>query len=324
MKRRTALQVLGSILTACAIPSHAEKPGKIPVVGVPLIAAGPNDNIMVTLRRGLRERGYVDGENIRIEHRFAEGKVERLPALVLELVQLKVDVIVAGAEPIVKAARQATSTIPIVMVGWDYDPVAAGLVQTLNNPGGNVTGVYLRVEETVGKRLELLKEFLPGLSRVGVLYDSFGKRQFAQIEPAAAALNLSVLPIEIREPYDFGAAFKQAKTNKAEAVSVLFSPHFYVNRQRVADAALAQRLPTMFQDYTNVRAGGLISYGPNLTDGWLRAAYFVDRILRGAQPSELPVEQPSVYRMVVNMKTAKILRISIPESILVRADEVIR
>jgi len=324
MKRRDALQALCSVLAAWVTAPLAQQPNKIPVVGVPLIAAGPNDSIMVELRRGLSERGYVDGENIRIEHRSAEGKVERLPALLGELLQLKVDVIVAGAQPIVKAARQATSTTPIVMVSWDYDPVAAGLVESLNKPGGNVTGVYTRVEETVGKRLELLKDLLPGVSRIAILYDSFGKHQFERIGPAAGVLRLQILPIEIHEPYDFNAAFKRAKIGKAGAVSVLFSPHFYVNRQRLADAALAQQLPTMFQEYASVRAGGLISYGPSPTDAWMRAGYFIDRILKGARPSELPIEQPNVYSMLVNMKTAKALGITIPESIRLRADEVLR
>jgi putative ABC transport system substrate-binding protein len=324
MKRRIALQTLAVMLAARALPTRAGQPTKIPIVGVPLIAAGPNDPIMVSLRRGLSERGYVDGQNIRVEHRFTEGRLEPLPGIVAELVEMKVDILVAGAEPIAKAAMEATRTIPIVVIGWDYDPVGSGLVRSLNKPGGNVTGVYLRVVETVGKRLELLREVLPGLSRVAVLYDSYGRRQLSNIEPAAAALGLRVFLIELREPYDFAAALKEAKAKKVGAVSVLFSPNFYVNRQRLTDAALAQRLPTMFQEYYSVRDGGMISYGPSPTDGWFRAAYFIDRILKGAQPAELPIERPDVYHLAVNMKTAKALGTTIPDSVLLRADEVVR
>lgn len=268
----------------------------------------------------------MEGENIRIEYRFAEGKLERLPAMLQELVQLNVDVIVAGAEPIVRAAKQATSTIPIVMIGRDYDPVAAGFVESLSRPGGNVTGVHLRTEETAGKRLELLKELLPRLSRLAVLYDSSipsGKRHFEEMEAAARALGLAVEPIGLRVPYDYETAFKRVKLHKAVAIVVVFSPQFHVSRQRIADAALAQRLPTIFDEYSDVLAGGLISYGPN-TNGWQRASYFIDRILKGTRPSELPVETPNIYSLRINMKTAKALGISVPDSVLLRADEVIR
>lgn len=268
----------------------------------------------------------MEGQSIRIEVRSAEGKVERLRALLHELVQLKVDVIVAGAEPIVKAARQATSTIPIVMVGRDYDPIAAGFIESLSRPGGNVTGVHLLTGETAGKRLELLKELLPRLSRVAVLYDSSipsGKRQLEETESAARALTLAVQPIALRAPYDYDTAFKQVKTHAVVALTVLFSPQFYVSRQRIADTALARQLPTMFDESSSVRAGGLISYGPS-TNGWQRASYFIDRILKGTRPSELPVETPNVYSLRINIKTAKALGISVPESILLRADEVFK
>jgi putative ABC transport system substrate-binding protein len=236
----------------------------------------------------------------------------------------EVDIIVAGAEVIAKAAAQATVTIPIILIAWDYDPVASGLVRSLNKPGGNVTGVYMRVVETVSKRLEVLREIMPGLSRVAILYDHYGKRQLPDTAPAAAALGLSVVPIEVREPYDFLAALKQAKTRKVGAVSVLFSPIFYVERQRLTDAARTLQLPTMFQEYGSVQAGGLVSYGPSPTDGWYRAAYFIDRILKGSKPGELPIERPDVYYLAVNMRTANALGIAIPESVRLRADEIIR
>jgi putative ABC transport system substrate-binding protein len=292
---------------------------------VPLIAVGRNDEAtMMQLLKGMGEHGYRDGHDVVIEYRFAEGKTQRIPALVRELVQLKVDVIVAGAEPIVKAAREATSTIPIVMVGWDYDPVAAGLVESLNRPGGNVTGVYLRLEETAGKRLELLKELMPAVTRIAVLYDGFGRREYAYVELAARALGLQVLPIEIGAPYDFDAAFKRAKSGGAGVVVALFSPHFHANDKQLARAALARRMPVVSANSGYVRAGTLASYGPNGEDGWRRAGYFVARILDGAKPGELPVERPAVFRTVVNLRTAQALGLRVPQPVLLRADEVIR
>jgi putative ABC transport system substrate-binding protein len=293
-------------------------------VAVPLIAAGPDDPLIVELRKGLAEHGYVDGKNVQILYRSTGGRVEGLPSLLRELVQLKVDVITAGAAPIVAAAKEATKTIPIIMVGWDYDPVAAGFVESLNRPGGNVTGVYLSTTETAGKRLELTTELFPGVSTIAVLYDDFGKQQYRHAQSAAKAAKLQVQPIEVAGLPDFEAALKRAKARKAAAALVLFSPHFYVHRKAFADAALAQRLPTIFEISSMVHAGGLISYGPEPSYGWRRAGYFISRILAGVRPSDLPVEQPREYRLVVNVKTAKALGITVPERILSLADEVIR
>jgi putative ABC transport system substrate-binding protein len=293
-------------------------------VAVPLIAAGPDDPLIVELRRGLAEHGYVDGKNIQILHRSTGGKVEGLPSLLRELVQLKVDIIIAGAAPIVAAAKEATKTIPIIMVGWDYDPVGAGFVESLSRPGGNISGVYLSTEETIGKRLELTTELLPGVSNVAVLYDDFGKRQYRHIESAAKAAKLQVQPIEVAGLPDFEPAVRRAKGKKAAAALVAFSPYFYVNRKAFADAALAHRLPTIFEISAMVQAGGLMSYGPETSHGWRRAGYFVSRILAGVRPSDLPVEQPREYRLVVNVKTAKAIGITVPERILSLADEVIR
>lgn len=324
MNRRDAMRAVASSLSAWVGASLAQRLNKIPVIGVPLITAGPNDTLMLAFRRGLRERGYVDGENIRIEHRSAEGKVERLVQLALDLVALKVDVFVAGMVLIAQAVRKATSTTPIIVVAWDDDPAAAGLIQSLSRPGGNITGIYTRVTETHGKRLELLKECRPGLSRVAAVHDAFGKRQLRDLESAAASLRLQLQPVEVSPPYDYQAAFASAKRSRADAATIVISPRFYVDRQQVVDAALAQRLPTMFQDYASVRTGGLMSYGPDLDETWVRTGYFVDRLLKGAKPGDLPMEQPKVYRLLVNLKTAKELRLTIPESILLRADEVIR
>ena len=289
-----------------------------------MLSAGPNDPIIERIRRELRSLGYVDGQTIRIEYRGAQGQVDRLPRLAQELVELKVDVMIVGGESIARAAKQATTTIPIVMVANDYDPVAAGLVDSLSRPGGNVTGVFPRTSDLLGKNLELFKELLPGLSRVAVLYDAFGTRQLEALKPAARALGVQLLPVEVLPPYDYNAAFKDAKKKKPDALMVLGSAHSYVARDQIAKLALQHKLPIMAQGDTLVRAGGLISYGPDQLATFGRTAYFVDRVLKGASPAGLPIEQPTQYFLVVNLRTAKALGITVPESILLRADEVIR
>jgi putative ABC transport system substrate-binding protein len=322
---------LATVATAVA----AQQSGKVPTVGVLMLASGPHDTVVEAFRHGLRELGYVEGRNIRIEHRSALGNIELLPQLAEELVGLRVDVIVVGAVAPARAARQASNTVPIVVAFNDYDPVATGLVESFSRPGGNLTGVFARQSELAGKRIELLRELLPRMSRVAVLWDgssSEGSRgevsriQREELEPAARSAGLNLQLIEVRAPYDFQAAFKAAKTKKAGAVMVLFSPVFWSSpwRARLAQAALAARLPTIFQDPDNVEAGGLISYGIDVAHTWGRAAYFVDRVLKGTKPQDLPVEQVSNFKLVINLKTAKALGLTIPESILLRADELIR
>jgi putative ABC transport system substrate-binding protein len=289
-----------------------------------MLAAGPNDPVIERIRRELRTLGYVDGQTIRIEYRGAQGQVDRLPQLAQELVDLKVDVIIVGAGPIARAAKQATTTTPIVMVAFDYDPVAAGLVDSLSRPGGNVTGVFPRASDLVGKNLELLKELLPRVSHVAVLYDAVVTRQIEALRPAARALGVQLRLVEVRAPYDYNAAFKDATTKKADAMMVLGSAHSYVARDQIAKLALQYKLPTISPVDALVRAGGLISYGPDLLATWGRTTYFVDRVLKGASPAALPIEQPTQYFLVVNLRTAKALGITVPQSILLRADEVIR
>ena len=325
MSRRLLLRALAcGIASAVARPIRAQQQGKVPVVGILMLTAGPNDPIIETIRRELRGLGYVDGQTIRIEYRGAQGQVDRLPQLAQELVDLRVDVIVVGAESIARAAKQATTTIPIVMVAFDYDPVAAGLVDSLSRPGGNVTGVFPLTSDLVGKNLALLKELLPGVSHVAVLYDAFGTRQLETLKSAARTLDVQLQLVEVRPPYDYNAAYKDARRKKADAVMVLSSPHFYVARDQIAKLALQHKLPTIGQGDRLVRAGGLISYGPDQLATFGRTAYFVDRVLKGASPATLPVEQPTQYLLVVNLKTAKALGITIPQSILLRADEVIQ
>jgi ABC-type uncharacterized transport system substrate-binding protein len=289
---------------------------------VPSISA--NDSLIEAMRSGLRESGYVEGQNIRIEFRSAQGKLERLQSLAEELVRLKVDVIVAGADPAIQAARRATKTIPIVMVGYVYDPVTSGLIDSYGKPGGNLTGIFTRISELVGKRLQLLKEVIPNLSHVAVFWDSLGQSELTEIKPAARSLNLHVTLMNLRAPYDFQTAFKTAKEKKAGAVVLLFSSRFYVARAQIAAAALKAKLATATGTGEYTEAGALLSYGPEGVDAYHRVGYFVDRLLKGAKPSELPVEQAGAFKLVVNLKTADALGLTVPESILLRADKLIR
>jgi putative tryptophan/tyrosine transport system substrate-binding protein len=324
MMRRSLLLFLGFVLSTLAAIAPAQQPDKIPVIGVLTVSAGPNEPFLVAFRKGLRERGYVEDQNIKIEHRNAQGQIGRLPLLAEELVQLKVDVILAPIAPLVRAAKQATSTIPIVMVAHDYDPVAARFIDGLSRPGGNITGISTLQSDLVGKRLELLKDVLPNAKRIAVLWDEFGQQQLDELIPAARILGLQLELIELRAPYDFKAALVTAKQRKTDAVTAMFSPVFYVNRAQLAERARAAGLPAIFQQEEFVEAGGLLSYGPDRNETFGRAAYFVDRILKGTKPADLPVEQPTRFRLVVNMKTAKALGVKFPESVLVRVDEVIK
>jgi putative ABC transport system substrate-binding protein len=320
------LILIGIALTLGLVPAatHAQQPSRTALVGVLVPSIGPSDALIDAMRKGLRELGYVEGQNIRIEFRSAQGKLERLPGLAEELVRLKVDVIVAGADPAIRAAHRATSAIPIVMVGYVYDPVAFGLIDSYGRPGGNLTGIFARISELVGKRLQLLKEVVPHLSHVAVFLDAFGQRELEEVEPAARSLGLQVTIVRLQAPYDFQSAFKTAKKKKAGAVVLLFSSEFYVARARIAASALEVRLATAAGSSQYTEAGGLLSYGPEGLEAYHRVAYFVDRLLKGAKPSDLPVEQSAAFRLVVNLKTAEALGLTIPESILLRADEVIQ
>ena len=315
--------VLAFVLTTLAALAPAQQPGKVPVIGVLMVSAGPDDPVVEAFRKGLRERGYVEGRNIRIEHRSAQGQIDQLPHLAEELVRLRADIIVSAAEPALRAVKQATRTIPVVMILHDYDPVALGLIDSFSSPGGNFTGISSLQFELIGKRLELLKETLRGLSRVAVLFDEFSRGQLEQIASPARALGIALKFVELRAPRDYRQAFATARQAKAGAAMVLFSPVFYVDRERIVAEALRYRLPTMFQDHHYVEAGGLMSYGPSVPETFERAAYFAERLLKGAKPRDLPVEQPLRFVLKINSKTAKAIGVTWPESILIRADEVI-
>lgn len=279
-------------------------------------------------RQGLHERGYVEGQNILIEYRAANGNIERLPGLAKELVRLKVDVIVAGATPAARAAQQATTTIPIAAVAMG-DPVRDGLVTSLARSGGNITGSTFLGPELVPKRLALLKEALPKVSRVGVLWhpDAFGERTMRDMlnetEAAARPLGLQLQLVEVRGPDEFDRAFSMIMPERPDALFVFPSALLFGERRRIVALAEKHRLPSMFNAREFVELGGLIAYGTSILDLNRRAAAYVDKILRGAKPGDLPVEQPTKFELVINLKTSRTLGITIPQSLLLRADEVI-
>jgi len=306
------------------LSASAQQASSVPVVGVLMVYRGPGDFVVSSVRKGLTDLGYVDGRNIKVEYRAAQGQLDLLPQLAEELMRLGARVIVVGAEPPARAVEKASGTVPIVIVAADHDPVASGLINSYSHPSGNITGIFSRQSELVGKRLELLKEALPNTWRVAVFWDTNSQRQLEEVEPAARVVGVQLERIELRAPYDFAAAFRAAKRKNAKAVMVLFSPVFEQERARLVDSAHQNRMPTVFQFESSVVAGGLMSYGPSVPALFQRSAYYIDRLLKGAKVSDLPVEQASNFKLVINLKTANALGITIPESVLSRADEVIR
>ena len=279
--------------------------------------------------QGLRDLGYVEGRNVVVECRSAEGKLEQLPTLAAELVSLKVDVIVAQSTAAALAAKQATRAIPIVF-GAVSDPVATGLVASFARPGGNVTGSSFFAPELVGKSMELLTQVVPGVSRVAILWqppafgEAQGKALLTAAEVAAQTLRVRLQVVEARGPDDFNRAFSEMTRGRAEALAVLTSATFPQGRRRLVDLAAKSRRPAIYPFREDVEAGGLMSYGPNVSDLFRRAATYVDKILKGAKPADLPVEQPTKFELVINLKTAKALGLTIPQSLLLRADELIQ
>ena len=278
--------------------------------------------------QGLRELGYIEGRNLVIEYRWAELKFDRLPELAAELVQLKVDVIAAVATRATAAAKQATTTIPIVMT-LSLHAVESGLVSSLAHPGGNVTGMTGMSDETIVKRLELLKEVLPKLSRVAVLwnpafYNNKPEPQWRALETAAPRVGVSLQSVEVQAPSDFERAFASMTRGHANALLVFPDPLTLRHREGIAQLAAKHRLPTIYQDRESVEGGGLMSYGSSFFESSRRAATYVDKILKGAKPGDLPIEQPTNFELVINLKTAKALRLTIPQSVLVRADQLIQ
>jgi putative ABC transport system substrate-binding protein len=318
---------LCAMLFALSYSASAQQPAKIPRIGF-LGATSPSiiPARLEAFRQGLRELGYVEGKNIHIEYRWAEGKFDRLPNLASELVRLKVDMIVTGGPMDTRTAKEATSTIPIVMT-WDQDPVGSGLVASLARPGGNVTGLSILAPKISGKQLELLKEIVPGLSRVAYLGNSTepGNAQaLRETETAARAFAVQIQYLDVLAPKDIEPAFRAASKGRAHAVLVLTSPVVNSQRTQVVDFAAKNRLPAIYHRRQFVEDGGLMSYGVSQTDLDRRAATYVDKILKGAKPADLPVEQPTKFELVVNLKAAKQIGLTIPPNVLARADRVIR
>jgi putative ABC transport system substrate-binding protein len=326
IQRRNFLITAGALLAAPLVDAQATGITRLGFLANSQTALGHLRDAFV---QGLGDLGYVEGRNVIIEYRFAEGKLDRFPALAAELVALKVGVIVAPPTPAAEAAKQATKTIPIVFAGVG-DPVGSGLVTSLARPGGNVTGLSGLNPELVGKCLEQLKQAVPSVSRVAVLWHPGGpgervqKNMLKEAEVAARALALRLQIIDASGPADFERAFHEMTTARADAVTVLPSNVFNNERKRLADLARKNRLPAVFQFREYVDAGGLLSYGASLADLNRRAATYVDKILKGAKPRDLPVEQPTKFELVINLKTAKALGLTIPQSVLAYANDLIQ
>ncbi len=319
---------LSLILAPLAAAQQAAKIARIGFLATGSLGSPETQATFDAFRQGLRERGYVEGQNILIEYRAADGKIERFPGLATELARLKVDVILAANTPAARAVQQATTTIPIVVpvIG---DPVGDGLVASLARPGGNITGLTFLGPELVPKRLELLKQALPKVSRVAALWhrDAFSERTTRDMlkatEAAARTLGVQLQLVEVRGPNEFDRAFSTMISERADALIVFPSTMLFNERKRIVDLAAKHRLPSMSQAREFVELGGLIAYGASITDLFRRAATYVDKILKGAKPADLPVEQPTKFELVINLKTAKALSLTIPQSVLGRADQVI-
>lgn len=328
MKRRETLLAL-AILGASPLIAEAQKAAKIFRVGQLAAGARTADGLPPRpFRDAMHKLGYVEGKNIVYEARFAAGKVERLPELAAELVQTKVDVIIATGWPSTVAAKQVTSVIPIVMAPASGDAVANGLVASLARPGGNVTGLSDESLLLSAKRMEILTETVPKATTIAVIWNADDQAmtlRFREIEKAARILKVEVQPFSVRGPDDFGAVFSTMSQRRPDAVFMVADNLTIMNRKQLSEYAAKLRLPAMYEFSMFVRdAGGLMSYGPNIVSQFQRAAYYVDRILKGAKPAELPVEQPTRYELVINLETAKALGIAIPQTVLLRADEVIK
>jgi ABC-type uncharacterized transport system substrate-binding protein len=330
MKRTTVPSILiAVVLLAVGVLAEAQQPKKVPRVGF-LATVSPSiiSDRVEAFRQGLRELGYVEGKNIVIEWRYEEGKADRQPppGLAAELVRLKVDVIVTAGPLVTRAAKEATSTIPIVM-GQDTDPVGNGFVASLARPGGNITGLATFAPEISGKQLELLKETVPKLTRVAVLGNASrpgSPQALREINVAADGFGVKVQYLEVREPKDIETAFRAAGKGRAEAVLVLGGPVLSSHRTQIADLAAKNRLPAIYERAEFMDAGGLMFYGASITEMFRRAAVYVDKILKGAKPADLPVEQPTKFEFIVNLKAAKQIGLTIPPNVLARANRLIK
>ena len=328
MDRRAFVTGLGAVLAAPGAVG-AQQAGKVYRIGY--LSAGTalgtgNTRYIEAFRQGLRDLGWIEGQNIKFDYRYADGQFDRLPALADELIRLNVDLIAASPTPAALAAKNATRTIPIVGMSLT-EPVDVGLVATLARPGGNVTGVTYGVNaEIFGKQLALIKDAMPSVRRVAVLSNPSIPTQplaLKAVSTAARSLGVQLQPFAVRAPGDFDAAFAAMGRERVGALVVVMDPMMFLHRSRLADATMTHRLPSVSTQAPWAEAGGLLSYGPNLSDVYRRAASYVDKILKGAKPADLPIEQPTKFELVINLKTAKALGLTIPPSLLARADQVI-
>ena len=327
MSGKIFVWLLTTVLLTTAPVAQAQQPKKVPRIGF-LSSRSPDaeKSRLAAFQQGLQELGYVVGKTILVEKRYAAGKFDRLPDLAGELIRLKVDVLITTGTPAAQAAKNATSTIPIV-IGNAGDPVGTGLVASLARPGGNVTGFSVLNTELSGKRLELLKEVVPKLSRVAVLLNPanpINPLQVTEIQSAAPALGVALLPVEVKGADDIDRGFTAMKKERIGALSVLGDPLLETHRTRIAELAVKSHLPAIYSLGPYVEAGGLMSYGTNFDDVYRRAAIYVDKILKGANPADLPVEQPKKFEFIVNLKAAKQIGRTIPPNVLARADRVIK
>ena len=330
-RKWVGLSVIAFVLVVVGAVAQAQQPKKVPRIGYLAPTDPATESISAeAIRLALRELGYIEGQNISTEYRYAEGKLDRLPELAAELVRFKVDIIlVAGGDRSIRAAKNATKTIPIVMVGLGSDPVEAGLIESLAHPGGNVTGVTNLTRELGGKRLELLKEAVPKLARVAVLFDPANPPNVLEVKKvlpvAARALKLTIQPWEVRDSDGFEKVFAALNKQRPDGLYVpAAGPLMRANQKRIVGFALKRRLPSMYQNKEAVDSGGLMYYGADLADSYRRVAYYVDRILKGAKPADLPVEQPMKFELIINLKTAKQIGLTIPPEVLARANQVIK
>jgi putative tryptophan/tyrosine transport system substrate-binding protein len=315
-------------LLAAPLAATAQPPARVPRLGLLIPgSASAFASRLEAFRQGLHDLGYLEGQNIAIAYRFADGKADRFPALAAELVHLQVDILVTDGTPAIRAAKQATTTIPIVMAA-SGDPVGAGLVASLARPGGNITGLSFQSDELSGKWLELLKEAVPQIAHVAVLWqpDAPGRSTlpFQEAQKAAQALGLQLQSLEVQSPDEFDQRFAAMTREHADALVVISNAWFFSHRSRLAELAVQHRLPAIFHLREYVEAGGLMSYGTDSNERYRRVATYVDKILKGATPADLPVEQPTTFELVINLKTAKTLGLTIPPALLSRADKVIR
>ena len=327
MDRRKLVCTAAGALLARVFPANAQPAKKVPRIGVihGSTAAATSQNF-AAFQKGLRELGYVDGQNIVVERRSGDGRADRMSEVAAELVRLKVDVIVTSTDAAIAAVKQQTQTIPIVMAN-STDPVGTGFVASLARPGGNVTGLSTISPELSGKRLELMKEVVPGLSKVAIMWNPDVRGavlDYRETENAARLLRLQLQSVEVSRADDFERAFAALTTGRAEALIVVGSPLTFANRDQIASLAQKHRLPSTYFQRDYVDAGGLMVYGPNNAENWRRAATYVDKILKGAKPGELPIEQPTKFELIINLKTAKAMGLTLPLSLLGRADQVIQ